>query len=608
MITSCSKITRVCATIFEFCTMTSRIVRTACITFLTIAFGPGLSNAGAQVAPVVPAAPATPPATRAAEPTTATSTAVSDSGLTDQLLYQYLISEIAGQRGRTGLALRGLMDLAEKTRDPRLARRAVEVAFQARDLTRAFDATSLWLELEPNSPMARQALDALGSSQGTLEEATANLEKLLAQPGRAASVLMQLNALLTRFPDKAAVAAAVKTVTAPHLALAEAHYALSVAYLNAKQTIQSLAAIDDALLKRGDWQQAAIQKSQVLREISDTDANVFLAKFVARNADAHEARLAYARLLAAQKNYADARRQFRIVQKQQPDSIEVIYAVGLLSQQIGEFDDADAAFRRVLALMPRDPAPVLYNLGLVAEARKVPNDAIDWFNKIGAGEYFVGAKQKVAAILAKRDGMAAGRKYLQDAQAAEKDTPETHIQLILAEAQLLRDAKLHEDAFRLLSDAIARNADVSDLLYDRAMVAEKINKLESMEADLRRVIELKPDHAHAYNALGYTFAERNHRLAEAAELVQKAVALAPNDAFIQDSLGWVQFRQGKLDDALQTLKAAYAQRPDPEIAAHLGEIMWVKGMRDEAAKLWRAALKENPDNEMLATVIRKFAP
>ena len=587
--------------------MTSKIFRTARLHFSLLVFGACIGVASAQVAPLVPAVPAAPPATRAAEATSATS-AAGDFGLTDQLLYQYLISEIAGQRGRTSLALRGLMDLAEKTRDPRLARRAVEVAFQARDLTRAFDATSLWLELEPHSPMARQALDALGSSQGTFEDATANLEKLLAQPGKAASVSMQANALLARFTDKPAVAAAIKSLTAPHLALPEAHYAQSIAFLNAKQYVQALGAIDEALSRRADWQQAAIQKSQVLREISDVEASAYLARYVEKYADASEARLAYARMLAGQKNYPSARAQFRLVQKQQPDSIEVAYAVGLLSQQVGEFDEADTVFKSVLALMPRDPAPVLYNLGLVAEARKLPTEAIDWFGRVGSGEYFVGAKQKIAAILAKHDGMAAGRKFLQDAQAAEKDTPETHIQLILAEAQLLRDTKLHEEAYRLLTDAIAKNADVSDLLYDRAMVAEKINKLDSMEADLRRVIELKPDHAHAYNALGYTFAERNHRLAEAAVLVQKAVSLAPNDAFIQDSLGWVQFRQGKLDDALQTLTVAYARRPDPEIAAHLGEIMWVKGMREEAVKLWRAALKDNPDNEMLATVLRKFVP
>ena len=150
--------------------------------------------------------------------------------------------------------------------------------------------------------------------------------------------------------------------------------------------------------------------------------------------------------------------------------------------------------------------------------------------------------------------------------------------------------------------------DTADLLYDRAMVAEKINKLDIMEADLRRVIELKPEHAHAYNALGYTFAERNQRLEEAYDLVQKALKLAPNDAFIKDSLGWVQFRLGRVDEALQTLREAHQQRRDPEIAAHLGEILWAKGEREEALKVWRNSLLENPDNESLVSVMKKFTP
>jgi tetratricopeptide (TPR) repeat protein len=227
---------------------------------------------------------------------------------------------------------------------------------------------------------------------------------------------------------------------------------------------------------------------------------------------------------------------------------------------------------------------------------------------VKGGDYFVNAQLKIAGIVAKRDGMPAGRKILQDAHAAQTDSPETRIQLILAEAQLLRDAKAYKEAFGALSAAIDKNPGTADLLYDRAMVAEKIDKFDVVEADLRKVIELKPDHAHAYNALGYTFAERNMRLDEAYTLVSKAVSLSPDDAFIQDSLGWVYFRSGRVDEALATLKKAYEKRRDPEIAAHLGEVLWVKGARAEAAKLWQAALLENPENELLKTVIAKFKP
>ena len=217
------------------------------------------------------------------------------------------------------------------------------------------------------------------------------------------------------------------------------------------------------------------------------------------------------------------------------------------------------------------------------------------------------AKLRTASLLAKRDGIEAGRKYLRDAQIAE-ESPEIRTQLILAEAQLLRDAKAFREAFQLLDEAVKQTPNSAELLYDRAMVAEKINKLDVLEADLTRVIELKPDYAHAYNALGYTLAERNKRLDEAYELIQKAVKLAPDDPFIQDSLGWVQFRMSRIDDALATLKKAYKTRRDPEIAAHLGEVLWAAGQREEAQKIWREALLESPGHDALASLIEKHAP
>lgn len=550
-----------------------------------------------------------PPASLSSDADAASAKPAPDAGLTDQILYQFLISEIAGQRGRAGLAARGLIDLAQKTRDARVARRAAEVAFQARDLSSALDATTLWVELDPDSAVARQAMATLAGSQGTLESAKSSLAALLAQPNKAPTVLLQLNALLARFQDKTEVAAAVRDLSEPYLVLPEARYARAAAYAGAKQWRPAMAEIEEAQLRRPDWAQVAILKSQVLRETRDAKAaEDSLAKFLVVNPDAIEVRLAYARLLAAEKAYVPAREQFRIAKKSQPNDIEIPYSIGLLSQQLKDWDDADAELKRVLEMMPRDPAPVYFNLGLIAEGRKDMKAAEEWFGRVEGGDYFVSSRLKIAGIRVKRDGMEAGRKYLREAQAAQQDAPEMRNQLILAEAQLLRDAKALPAAFKLLSEAAQHSPDAADLLYDRAMVAEKLGKLDVMEADLRRVIALKPDHAHAYNALGYTFAERNLRLDEAYELVQKAVALAPQDAYIQDSLGWIQYRQGRIDEAYKTLKQAYTQRRDPEIAAHLGEIMWIKGERDEAVKLWRASLLENPDNEMLTAVIKKYQP
>ena len=531
-----------------------------------------------------------------------------DSGLTDQLLYQYLISEIAGQRGRSGLALRGMIDLAQRTRDPRLARRAVEIAFQARQTDAALEATTLWLELEPESSVARQAMTAITSNQGTLETTKLDLAKLLAQLKSTAGVLMQLSVILSRFPDKIVVSGAIRELAGPYLKFPEAHFAIAKASMIAKEGEAALLAINKAAKLRPGWAQAAILKSQILREKSEESATSFLKEFLVTYPAAVDVRVTYARLLAAQKGYLQAREEFRVAMKSKPEDAEIPYAIGLLAQQIEDYTDAEIQFKRVIDLKPRDASPVFFNLGSIAELKKQPAAAIDFYGMVKAGDYFVSAQLKIAGIVSARDGMLAGRKFLQDAQLGQVDSPETRIQLILAEAQLLRNAKAFNDAFDALSSAIMMNPDTADLFYDRAMVAEKIEKLDVMESDLRKVIELKPDHAQAYNALGYTFAERNKRLDEAYDLIKKALSLSPDDAFIQDSLGWVLFRTGRLDEALATLKKAYKTRRDPEIAAHLGEVLWVKGEHAEALKLWQTALLENPDNDLLKTVIGKFKP
>jgi tetratricopeptide (TPR) repeat protein len=179
-------------------------------------------------------------------------------------------------------------------------------------------------------------------------------------------------------------------------------------------------------------------------------------------------------------------------------------------------------------------------------------------------------------------------------------------QLIVAEAQLLREAGDYQKAFRLLSSGLDKYPDSPDLLYDRALAAEKIGKTDLMERDLRKLIKLKPDHAHAYNALGYGLAEHTSRLREALELIEKAVALSPNDPYIMDSLGWVHYRLGNLNQGLSYLKQAFGMNQDPEIAAHLGEVLWVQGTKDEAREIWQSALKNHPDNEVLLSTMKKF--
>ena len=242
-------------------------------------------------------------------------------------------------------------------------------------------------------------------------------------------------------------------------------------------------------------------------------------------------------------------------------------------------------------------------LGEIAEDQKHWSSAIEWYDQIQDGEHALPARLRTANAIAKEGKLQAAREYLHKTAA---DHPGQEVQFTVAEAQLLRDANQNKEAFDLLGSALKEEPEQPELLYDYALTAEKLDKFDVLERNLRKLIEVKPDHAHAYNALGYSFADRNTRLGEARKLVEKALELSPDDSFIMDSFGWVQYREGDLKGAAQTLKRAYDGRPDAEIGAHLGEVLWVLGQRNEANRIWQESLKTAPDNETLLKTIKRL--
>ena len=278
--------------------------------------------------------------------------------------------------------------------------------------------------------------------------------------------------------------------------------------------------------------------------------------------------------------------------------------VGLLSLQLNDFDAAETQLLHALETNYKDPDVVRFYLGQVNEERKRPEEAQRWYSSVNGGVQYVPARARYAGILAKQGRLGDARKYLQD---AGRSGPE-RVQFTQAEAQLLRDANDFRAAFDLLGQAIEKNPDSTELLYDQAMAAEKVDRVDVLEANLRKVIRLKPDYAHAYNALGYTLADRNTRLSEAYTLVEQALKLAPEDPFIMDSMGWVLYRMSQNDAAITFLKRAFELRSDAEIAAHLGEVLWAAGQRDEARKVWSRALEDHPANEVLLATVKKFSP
>jgi tetratricopeptide (TPR) repeat protein len=522
--------------------------------------------------------------------------------LTDDLLYKFLVSEIAGQRGMISVAKEGYLDLARQTKDPRVVKRAAEIAVFSRDADAALESTRMWLELEPASPRALQTLVALLVAQGKLDEATPYLEKMLVSDGPA-NGFMHLTVLFSKTRDTKAAYQAIRKLAAGHPAVPEAQYALAQAAIQAGKTDDALDALKQADALRPGWETAATLRAQLLAKQSRSDALSFMKGFLQTHPQSREVRLAYARMLVNANQFDEAREQFALLTTEMPDNADVHVAAGLLSLQMADPDRAETYLTRALEQGYRDVEMVRYYLGQVSEERKQDAQAISRYESVAKGEHLVSARTRHAGILARQGKLADAIALLKSTEVANDGQ---RIQLIQAESNLLRDAKDYEGVYKLLDNALKQRPDHIDLLYDRAMAAEKINKLDVAEADLRKVIKLKPDYAHAYNALGYTLVEKTDRINEAAELLEKALSLAPDDAFILDSMGWLHYRKGNLDKAREYLERAWKLRQDPEIAAHLGEVLWMKGSRDEASKLWDTTLQSYPNNEALLETLKKF--
>jgi tetratricopeptide (TPR) repeat protein len=526
--------------------------------------------------------------------------------LTEPMLYDFLLGEIAAQRGSAGFAAQTFVDLAKRTRDPRVARRAVEIANFARMPELALEAARIWHEADPASPQAVQTLVVLLVNAKQVEETEPYLAKLLETDANAApNGFMQLGRLLGSSADPAANLRVVRKLADRYPGLPQAHFAVAQAATAAKDDALALAELRRASALRPDWEIAVLAEAQLLQRSSPAEAPKRLASFLQKYPGSRDVRLTYARMLVLDKRTAEARIEFAAILERFKDDVDALYAVGLLAFQLKEYATAETSMKRLLGLNYRDPNAVRYTLGQIAEEQKNWPGAIDWYMTVQRGEYAVPARVRIANGMAKQGKLDEARAFLRNAGA--QDEPQ-RVQLLVAESQLLREANLNKEAFDLLGRALAESPDQPDLLYDYALTAEKIERFDVLESNLARLIKLRPDHAHAYNALGYSFADRNIRLPEAKMLIEKALELSPDDFFIIDSMGWVLYRMGDLPGAAAQLRRAWQGRPDGEIGAHLGEVLWQLGERDEARRIWQEALKASPENESLQKTVKRFNP
>ncbi len=529
-----------------------------------------------------------------------------DVPLTADILYDVLVGEIAGQRGRLDVSVEALLQAALETRDPRLLERAARMGVYAKRFPDALKAARIWAELEPNDVTVHEVLGVLLVDAGQRAEAEVELNKMLdlagADPGRA---YWRLAEGLGRVRNLASALEVMEALTRRHPQQPEAYFAVAHLAARAKQPEQSLAAIEKALALRPGWEDAALFKAHQLASRNDAPAlQRFYKEFLRSHPSARKVRLAYARLLLDNEQRDGAYAQFQKLVEYSPNEADALLAAGLLALQTNHLDEGEAYLKRALKLQPENDQVRLY-LGQLAVERRQYDQAVEWLRQVQQDGYYFDAQLRLADVTARQGKLPEALDILRD---LEPDSEKQHVQVVLSEEQILREAKQPQAAMEILDKALRALPDNGELLYARALLAVQLDRLDVHERDLRRLLAKDPKNAHALNALGYTLADQTNRHQEALKLLEQALALKPEDPFILDSMGWVQYRLGNHEAAIGYLKRALGKRPDAEIAAHLGEVLWISGDRAGAESVWNRALRDAPENDVLLGVIKKFKP
>jgi tetratricopeptide (TPR) repeat protein len=542
--------------------------------------------------------------------------AVEDSGMDAELFYQLLLGElnVRAEEATTGFAL--ILDAARKTNDPSLYQRAVELAFQARSGDAALQAARAWRQAFPQSREANryvlQILVALNRVQESGEVLRTDIA--LADAKDRTAVITAVPRNYSRVTDKKLAATVVEQALADQLANPATGAAALTTIGRMKLAAGDTAGALDAA-RRGQALNARAEGPPLLAlELMDPklpEAEALVRKYLAGD-PLPELRMGYARALVDAQRYPESLQQLQMVTAQRPELAEAWLLQGSLLAQENRLEPAEAALKRYVDLAQRDTAAEERGRGLaqaylalaqIAEKRQDFTASAAWLDRIENSQDLLGAQIRRASLLARQGKLEEGRKLI---RALPERTPADARNKTMAEIALLRDLKQYRAAYELLGEVSAKDPADTDLLYDQAMMAEKLDDFAGMERLLRRIMTAKPDSPGAYNALGFSLAERNLRLPEAKQLIQKALEYAPGDPFISDSLGWVEFRMGNRAEALRILQASFKERPDAEIAAHLGEVLWVLGQREQAQSVWREGLLLNGENETLAETLKRL--
>jgi tetratricopeptide (TPR) repeat protein len=575
----------------------SSLHRSLCALALVAAFG--ASRAAEPPAPPLPGAEtqSVPLGTPQPAPKVVTD-------LSGEILYKTMLAEIAAARGQVELAAYIYVDVAQRTQDARMARRATELSLASGQTELTGKAAKLWAALEPKASNSLQALAlAMSGEMGKLEDIEPPLRRMLESETTPTEVfLLQLPGLLVRYPDKAAALAMVERLTQPYLNMPEAYFVRAVMALSAGDLTKAERASQKALDLRPDWEAAARVKAQSVPKARQTQAMEELGRFGKRYPQSIGAREDYARWLASEGRKAEAAEAYERLRADFPNNDDVIFGAVVMMVQGGESEKAEPLLRRLIDHNYREVDQLRLQLGLILESSK-PDEAVSVYRSVQPGAQYITARARAAQVLIGQGKTEEARAVLAEASAK---SPDNAVELTLAQASLLRQNKQTAAALELLDKYLVSKPDEHEVLYQAAMLAEELKRYDVMEQRLRHLIAVRPEQSSAFNALGYSFADRNIRLEEADQLLTQAIKLSPDEAAIVDSMGWLRFRQNRLDSAAEFLRKAYKLQADPEIAAHLGEVLWKQGRQDESRQVLQQARKSSPDNAALIEVMERL--
>ncbi len=522
-----------------------------------------------------------------------------------EYMYKILVADIARLRGDNALAAEYFFEVAKQTRDPRLAENAAQTAWEARKYNIAMAAARLWVTLAPDNPNARQILGRMLLRQKRTKEAVAHLDAMVDSLKDDPQRLLSVMEAMLEQPNRAKALELIEKVVAKRKNDPVMLWTYSRLLIRLNKLDQALEVLRTLLNRVPDHAEAVPLYALLLdKQDRRSQALQWMKKALHKHPEKQKWRLVYAQMLADAQQYEKSIKQFQRLLSADPKNGDTLYALGVLSLQTKQLSAAKGYFIKLINTKQRFNNASYY-LGQIAQEGKDQENALSWYRQVKGGSNYLNAQVRIALILVEQGQIDKATEHLRTVPVSRE---EDRISLIQIEAELLIDQKRYQQAMEAYNRVLKLKQNNTDVLYMRALLAEKMGRMAQLEQDLRRVLLIEPKNVNALNALGYSLADHTDRYQEAYELIKQALALSPDDYYILDSMGWILYKMGKYTQAIAYLRKAQANQEDPEIAAHLGEVLWVTGDQRAARQVWEKAIETFPDDEKLRGVVDRFLP